>query len=79
VRNVGERDGYTLVLEKGSLLWGAPSIDITDEVIRDYNANASRIGSLGDKLNEGAQASYRGGGGLEAPPRSSTKRSTISR
>lgn len=78
VRNVGERDGYTLVMEKGSLLWAAPSIDITDEVIREYNASPARIGSLGDKLDQGTPASYRGGGGLEAPTRSS-KRSTISR
>jgi hypothetical protein len=47
-------------------------------VIREYNASAAKIGSLGDKLNQGTPASFRGGGGLEAPPRS-PKRSTISR
>jgi outer membrane protein len=80
VRNLGERGGYTMVMEKGSLLWAAPSIDITDQVIREYNASASRIGSLGDKLNQGTPAAYRGGGGgLDAPARPSGKRSTISR
>ncbi len=80
VRNVGERGGYTVVLEKGSLLWAAPSIDITDEVIREYNASGAKVGSLGDKLVQGA-ASYReaGGGALQAPTRSSSKRSTISK
>ncbi|HKD67160.1 MAG TPA: OmpH family outer membrane protein [Candidatus Binataceae bacterium] len=87
VRNLGERDGYTVVLEKGSLLWAAPSIDITDQVIREYNASGSRIGSLGDKLNQGeglrrsssSQGSLSGGGMEEAPPTRPTKRSSISR
>ncbi len=81
VRNVGERDGYTLILEKGSLLWAASSIDITDEVIREYNASGAKIGSLGDRLTEQAPASYAGaseGGGYSAPARS-TRRSSISR
>ncbi len=80
VRNVGERDGYTMVMEKGSLLWAAPSVDITDEVIREYNASGAKVGSLGEKLEQGTPASYRGSAGaLDAPPRSSSKRSTISR
>src|SRR5579885_1024605 len=81
VRNVGERDGYTLVLEKGSLLWATSSIDITDEVIREYNASGAKVGSLGDKLMRDAPASYAGAGtgGYTAPARSSAKRSTISR
>jgi len=77
VRNVGERDGYTLVMEKGSLLWAASSIDITDEVIREYNASGAKIGSLGEKLEHETPASY--GGGAEEPLRSSPKKSTISR
>jgi outer membrane protein len=79
VRNVGERGGYTLVMEKGSLLWAAPSIDITDEVIREYNATSGKIGALGDRLEQDQTASYRGSQSLVSPPRSSTKRSTISR
>ncbi|SRR5579883_1427152 len=81
VRNLGERDGYTVILEKGSLLWAAPSIDITDEVIREYNASGGRIGSLGEKLDAGTASAMRGApmGGEQAPLRSSSKRSTISR
>jgi outer membrane protein len=81
VRNVGERDGYTLILEKGSLLWAASSIDITDEVIREYNASGAKIGSLGDRLTAQAPTSYpgAGSGGYSAPARPSTKRSSISR
>jgi outer membrane protein len=85
VRNVGERNGYTVVLEKGSLLWATPSIDITDEVIREYNASGAKIGSLGEKLGQGEAltSSSRSRANLEseeAPPvRSSSKRSSISR
>jgi outer membrane protein len=91
VRTVGERDGYTLILEKGSLLWGMSSIDITDQVIRQYNASGGKIGSLGERLLQNRSASssrslggtlgQRGGQGEEeasAPPVRS-KRSTISK
>jgi outer membrane protein len=57
IRNLGERDGYTLVLEKGSILWGAPSIDITDQVIRSYNATHVKIGTLGENGASVAPAS----------------------
>jgi len=48
IRSLGERDGYTMVMEKGSILWGAPGIDITDQVIRNYNATHAQVGTLGD-------------------------------
>ena len=48
IRSLGERDGYTMVMEKGSILWGAPNIDITDQVIRSYNAMHVTIGSVGE-------------------------------
>jgi outer membrane protein len=48
IRSLGERDGYTMVMEKGSILWGAPGIDITDQVIRNYNASHVQVGTLGD-------------------------------
>lgn len=48
IRTLGERDGYTMVMEKGSILWGAPGIDITDQVIRSYNSMHVTIGSLGE-------------------------------
>ena len=48
IRSIGEKDNFTLVFEKGSILWGAQSIDITDEVIRTYNSLGSRVSSLED-------------------------------
>jgi outer membrane protein len=84
VRNLGERSSYTVILEKGSLLWAAPSIDITDQVIREYNASGARIGSLGERLGQQPRLSSRRApaGESEAedlPVRSSSKRSTISK
>jgi outer membrane protein len=54
IRDVGEKNGYTMVFEKGSILWGTPGIDITDQIIRTYNGMHVKIGSLG--------------GGMTAPP-----------
>jgi outer membrane protein len=46
VRELGEKDGYTLVMEKNSLLWGVPAADITEQVIRKYDAMHVKAGSL---------------------------------
>jgi outer membrane protein len=46
VRQIGEKDGYTMVMEKGSLLWAIPSIDITDQVVRAYDAMNVKPGTL---------------------------------
>lgn len=48
VRQIGQRNGYTMVMEKGNLLWAIPSVDITDDVIRDYDATGAKAGTLGD-------------------------------
>ena len=80
IRNIGEQSGYTMVLEKGSILWGASNLDITDQVIRSYNSSHAQVGSLG----EGATARYEPPPS-PGPPASSefgsaaAKRSTISR
>jgi len=47
IRDLGEKNGYTMVMEKGSILWGAPGIDITDQVIRTYNGMHIKPGTLG--------------------------------
>jgi outer membrane protein len=47
IRDVGEKNGYTMVMEKGSILWGMSNIDITDQVIRTYNGMHVKVGSLG--------------------------------
>lgn len=58
VRQIGQKNGYTMVMEKGNLLWAVPSVDITDDVIRDYDATGAKAGTLGGAAGE-AQA---GGG-----------------
>jgi outer membrane protein len=47
VREIGAKSGYTMVMEKGTLLWAIPATDITDQVIRAYDAMNVRPGSLG--------------------------------
>jgi outer membrane protein len=47
VREIGSKNGYTMVMEKGTLLWAIPATDITDQVIRAYDAMNVRPGSLG--------------------------------
>jgi len=93
VRNIGEKDGYTMVMEKGEILWGTPGIDITDEVIRSYDAMHVPTGSLGEEQVGAAgrhpRASAGGGNEIDlgGGPQSSefgsstthNKRSTISR
>jgi outer membrane protein len=50
VRQIGIKNGYTMVMEKGSLLWATPGIDITDQVIRAYDAMNVKAGSLGQEV-----------------------------
>jgi outer membrane protein len=39
VATIAEKQNFSLVLEKNSsVVWGQPSLDITNEVIRSYNA-----------------------------------------
>jgi outer membrane protein len=38
LKKIGEKEGYTIILEKEFLLYAKDSIDITDEVIKYYNA-----------------------------------------
>jgi outer membrane protein len=54
VRQIGQKDGYTMVMEKGTLLWAIPSTDITDQVIRAYDAMNVKPGSLGEEAERGA-------------------------
>ena len=68
VRQVSQKEGYTAVFEKGSLLWAIPSIDITDEVVRTYDAMNVKPGSLAaETANEPSQGHF-GTSGLRAPP-----------
>jgi Skp family chaperone for outer membrane proteins len=39
IRGLGEREGYTVILESTSsaILYGSPSADLTETVMREYN------------------------------------------
>lgn len=49
VEKVGGRGGYTLVLEKKSVLFASQSIDITDEVVREMNKLPNPVTTSGKK------------------------------
>ncbi|HKV53383.1 MAG TPA: OmpH family outer membrane protein [Candidatus Binataceae bacterium] len=81
VRQISLKSGYTMVMEKGTLLWAVPSTDITDEVIRAYDAMNVKPGSLSQEAASGAGFG-RGGASVapDAPPEGdsgSSGRSTI--
>ena len=44
IQQIGEREGYTVILENSSssVLYGAKSIDVTDEVIKTYDARTKK-------------------------------------
>ncbi len=43
VARIADRDHLSMVLERGaSVVWGQPSLDITNEVIRMYNAESGK-------------------------------------
>src|SRR6516225_8213606 len=54
VRQIGVKNGYTMIMEKGTLLWAVPATDITDQVIRAYDAMNVRPGSLGEEAQRDA-------------------------
>jgi outer membrane protein len=37
VKQIGERDGYSMIFEKRILLYGSPSFDLTDMVIKEMS------------------------------------------
>ncbi len=50
VQKIAEREHFVMVLERSSsVVYGQPSLDITNEVIRDYNNGAGSKGKGGSK------------------------------
>ncbi len=50
VREKAKREGYSLVLEvNGGVIYSAPSLDITNSVIRVFNASYGKSGGTGKK------------------------------
>jgi outer membrane protein len=80
VHELGEKAGYTVVMEKGGLLWGIPSADITDQVIRSYDSMNVKPGSLApDPRWSGAPPQAANSGAAPSVGGSSRKHSSISR
>ena len=79
IRDLGEKAGYTMVMEKGSILWGAPGIDITDQVIRAYNGMHIKPGTLGMAPGASPGMETTGAASPSDFGSSAAKRSTISK
>ncbi len=41
ITRIGQREGFTIIVEKDALLYNAPQIDITDEVIKELDKSSS--------------------------------------
>ncbi|HTT75641.1 MAG TPA: OmpH family outer membrane protein [Candidatus Binataceae bacterium] len=67
VRQIGIKNGYTMVMEKGSLLWATASIDITDQVIRAYDAMNVKPGSLGAEADAPSGTAFGSAAGGSRP------------
>lgn len=74
VQQIGQRSGYTMVMEKGSLLWAIPSIDITDQVVRSYDAMNVKPGTLAQEAMSGSSGRF----GAASQPRTSRASSSES-
>jgi outer membrane protein len=74
VRRVSEKEGYDFIIEKGTLLWGRPSLDITDQIIHAYDAmNVRQPGALsaedpGGFVQSAAPPARNSGGGAAPEP-----------
>ena len=79
IRDVGEKSGYTMVMEKGSILWGTPSIDITDQVIRTYNGMHIKPGTLGGGPGPGDEDQHAGSSSPSDFGSAAAKHSSISK
>ncbi len=42
LKNLSAKEGYTIILEKGSILWAPDDMDITDQVIGLYNKQSRK-------------------------------------
>lgn len=45
VKEIAEADGLSVVLEEGAVVYAPPSFDITNEVVRKFNARYSKKGA----------------------------------
>jgi len=51
VKEIAEGEGLQVVLDGGSVVWAAPALDLTNEVIRKYNAKYPLKGDAAPKLD----------------------------
>lgn len=64
VRQIGTSEGYTAILDSGSVVWAPTHLDLTDRVIQEYNASHRTSAAT---ANPPAPAARDGGTARPAP------------
>jgi outer membrane protein len=67
LQTIGREQGYTMIVERneGGVVWAQPSLDLTDDLIRRYNAGEGRSAGGGGSMGGGTAmggATTMGGG-----------------
>lgn len=65
LQTIGREQGYTMIVERneGGVVWAQPSLDLTDDLIRRYNAGEGRSGGGGTSMGGATMAGTTGMGG----------------
>lgn len=79
VRQIGQTDGFTGILDQSSVIWSPTHMDLTDRVITEYNrahpANADAPAAAAPAASEGdAPAARPAAGGAARPAATATPR-----
>lgn len=58
LRNIGQREGYQLILERneGGVMWVPSNLDLTDQVIQQYNQGGGRAAGGGSGATKTTKA-----------------------
>jgi outer membrane protein len=75
VADIAEREAFTFVIDKGTLLYGPQAADMTNEVVRRYNDRFGAGAAGGKAPPKTAQPAGKQGGAKQAPPPQGAKQS----
>lgn len=42
LKKIGKEEGYTIIVEKSAVVFASPSVDLTDRLIKDFNAGGGK-------------------------------------
>jgi outer membrane protein len=75
IREIGQRESYTIIFEQAGVVWSQPQLDLTDRVVQVYNqqhpvregGGGSRSSGAGAGGSGGGNTNTGGGGGTRRP------------